>query len=103
MWHYKLANSDCIQRTNANFDWEKAFHNVDVNKQLMLFNEAVLNIIQNFIPRDTVTFDDRDLSWITSRIRKMINDKNLAFKRFENKKGFANNSSNLERFSSLQN
>ena len=69
----------------------------------MLFNEAILNIVQNFIPHDTITFDDRDPSWITSRIEKMINDKNLAFKRFENKKGFANNSSNLKRFSSLQN
>ena len=25
MWHYKLANSDCIQRATANFDREKAF------------------------------------------------------------------------------
>ena len=33
----------------------------------------------------------------------MINDKNLAFKRFVNKKGSVNNSSNLERFSSIQN
>ena len=31
----------------------------------------------------------------------MINNKNLAFKRLVNKKGFLNNSSNLERFSSL--
>ena len=68
----------------------------------MLFNENVLNIIQNFIPHDTVTFDDRNPSWITSRIKKMINNKNLAFKPFDNKKGFANNSSNLERFSYLQ-
>ena len=33
----------------------------------------------------------------------MINDQNLAFKRFVNKKGFVNNNSNPERFSSLQN
>ena len=60
VWHYKLANSDCIQRAIINFDWEKAFHNVDVNKQVMLLNETVLNIIRNFIPHETVTFDDRD-------------------------------------------
>ena len=23
VWHYKLANSDCIQCAIANFDWEK--------------------------------------------------------------------------------
>ena len=52
----------------------------------MLFNETVFNIIQNFIPHDTVTFDDRNPSWITSRIKKMINNKNLAFKPLRIKK-----------------
>ena len=70
VWHYKLVNSDCLQRVIANFDWEKVFHNVDVNKQVMLFNETFLNIIRNFIPHETVTFDDRDPPWITSRIKK---------------------------------
>ena len=54
----------------------------------MLFNETILDIIRNFIPHETVTFDDRDPPWITSRIKKVINDKNLAFKRFVNKKRF---------------
>ena len=70
MRHNKLANSDCIYRAIANFDWEKAFHNVDVNKQVMLFNETVLNIIRNFIPHETVSLDDRDPPWITKRIEK---------------------------------
>ena len=35
VWYYKLANSDCIQRTIKNFDWEKAFLNVDVNKKVL--------------------------------------------------------------------
>ena len=68
----------------------------------MLFNETVLNIILNFIPHEAVTFDDRDPPWMTSRIKKTINDKNLAFKRFVKNKGSVNNSSYLEKFSSLQ-
>lgn len=52
---------------------------------------------------ETVTFDDRDTPWITSCIKKMINEKHLAFKRFMNKKGFVNNNSNLQKFSFLQN
>ena len=68
----------------------------------MLFNETVLNIIRNFIPHEAVTFDDRDPPWITSRIKKTINDKNLAFKRFVKNKGSVNNNSYLEKFSSLQ-
>ena len=54
----------------------------------MVLHKTVLNIIRNFIPHETVTFDDRDPPWITSRIKKEINDKNLAFKRFVNKKRF---------------
>ena len=60
VWHYKLANSHCIQRAIANFEWEEAFHNVDGSKHVMLFNETVLDIIRNFITHKTATFDDRD-------------------------------------------
>ena len=44
----------------TNYDWEKAFNNVEVNKKELIFNESVINIIRNFIPHETVTFDDRD-------------------------------------------
>ena len=69
----------------------------------MLSNEIVLNIIRNFIPHETLIFDDKDPPWISSRIKKIINDKNWAFKCFMKKKHLVNNSSSLERFSSLQN
>ena len=75
VWYYKLANSDCIESARANFDWEKVFHNADTNKQIMLFSETVLNIIQSFVPDETVTFDERDPPWLTSGIKKLINDK----------------------------
>ena len=87
--------------STTNFDWEKAFHIADVNKQVMLFNETVLNIIRSFIPHESVTFGERDPPWTTSHIKKIINDENV--KRFVKKKGFVYNSSSLERYSSLQN
>ena len=68
--YYKLANFECIHRAIANYDWEKAFYNIDVNKKVLLFNETVLNIIRNFILHEAVIFDDRDPLWITSRIKK---------------------------------
>ena len=70
VWYYKLANSECIQCAIANYDWEKAFYNVDVNKKIFLFSETVINIISNFIPHEAVIFDDRSPPWITSRIKK---------------------------------
>ena len=53
---------------NCLFQLGKPFHNVDVNKQVSLFNKTVLNIIRNFIPHKPVTFDDKDPPWKTSRI-----------------------------------
>ena len=97
------TNSDCIQHAIANIVWNKACGNVDVRKLVMFFNETVFNFIRNFIPHETVTFDDKDPPRITSHIKKMINDKNLAFKRFVKRKDFVNNSGNLKRFSSPQN
>ena len=58
VWHYKLTNSDCIQRIINSFYCEKAFLNV--SKKVLPFNETVLNIIPNFIPHKIVTCDDRD-------------------------------------------
>ena len=75
MWHYKLANSDCIQREIKNFDWEIAFLNVNVNKKVLLFNETILNTIRNFIPDEIVTCGDRDPLWMTRLIKKAIKDK----------------------------
>ena len=103
MWHYKLANSDCIQRAIKNFDWGKAFLNVDANKKLLLFNETILNIIRNLIPHEIVTCDDRDQPWMTRLIKKAITNKNLFCQRFVKNAGFTNNDNNLERFCSLQN
>ena len=103
VWHYKLANSDCIQRAIKNFDLEKAFFNVDVNKKVVLFNETILNLICNFIPHEIVTCDDRDTPWMTRLIKKAINYKNLFYQHFVKSKDFKNNNSNLERLRSLQN
>ena len=103
VWHYKLANSDCIQRAIKNFDWGKAFLNVDANKKVLLFNETILNIIRNLIPHEIVTYDDRDPPWMTRHIKKAIRNKNLFYQRFVKNADFTNNDNNLERFCSLQN
>ena len=98
LWHYKLASSDCIQRAKKNFDWEKAFPNVDVNKKVLFFNETILNIIRNFIPHEIVTCNDRDPPWMTRSIKKAIKDKNLFYQCFAKNTDFTNNGSNLESF-----
>ena len=105
MWHYKLSNSDCIQRVIINFAWEEAFFNVNVNKKVLLVRETILNIVSNLIPRKIVTYGDGS-RWMTNLIKKGINDKNLHFyKCFVENKGFTSKGSSLERerFHSAQN
>ena len=56
--------------------------------------------VRNFIPRETITCDDRDPPWINSSIRRLIQDKNEAHNRYKRSN---NNSQYSENFQSLQN
>ena len=47
-----------------------------VNKQVPPFNETIRNDFDNFIPHETVAYDDNDPTWMTKQIRatrKQIN------------------------------
>ena len=59
-WHYQDANNDLIHRSMSQFNWERAFSNKGVNKQISIFNETILNIMTNFIPHETKMFNDRE-------------------------------------------
>ena len=59
----------------------------------------LLNIIQNFIPHETITCDEGDPPWINKEIKKLMLEKNLAFKSYcySNKSMFF-----FEKFKALQ-
>ena len=41
------------------------FTNIDVNEKVkVLFNKTIKNITRNYIPHETITYDDRDPPWI---------------------------------------
>ena len=48
VWHYQDDNNDLIQRFISQFNWERSFSNKGVNKQILIFNETILNIMTNF-------------------------------------------------------
>ena len=74
--HFKKANVENIRKTINGFKWEKSFQNMNVNDMVHLFNTTIKNILHNFIPHETITFDDRDPLWINSSIRRLVQDKN---------------------------
>ena len=56
---------------------------MNVNDMVDLFNRIIKNILRNLIPHETITCDNRDPPWINSSIRRLIQDKNEAYKRFK--------------------
>ena len=49
-----------------------------MNQKVHLFNQIIKNILCNFIPYKTVTCDDREPPWINSKIKGLIQEKNIA-------------------------
>ena len=65
---------------------------MNVNDMVHLFNRTIKNILSKFTPFETITCDDRDPPWSNISIRRLIQDKNEAYKRFKRSN---NNSSGL--------
>ena len=51
------------------------FPDLDINDKFYLFNTTIKNILSNFIPNETITFDDRGPPWINSQVKHLINEK----------------------------
>ena len=82
VWYYERANTELMRRAIDQFDWLRALSNVNVDEKVYFFTKTLLNIIQNFIPHETIICDDRDPTWIIQEIKKLLVEKNLAFKSY---------------------
>ena len=82
VWYYERANTELIRRAIDQFDWVRALFNVNVDEKIYFFTKTLLNIIQNFMPHETIICDDRDPPWINKEIKKLMLEKNLAFKSY---------------------
>ena len=60
VWHFQKANVDHIKNAINGFQWV----NMNVNNTVHLFHKTIKNILNNFIPREKITYDDRDPLWI---------------------------------------
>ena len=72
VWYYNRANADLIRRAINLFDWDKALRFNDVDKQVSVFSDTLMNLMQNFIPNETIICDDRDPPWINKEIKQLI-------------------------------
>ena len=81
-WYYERANTELITRAINRSDWLRALSNVNADEKVYFFTKTLLNIIQNFIPHEAIVCDDRDPPWINKVIKKLMAEKNLAFKSY---------------------
>ena len=77
IWHCEQGNTELIRRAVHEFNWKRAFSNLNINERVSFFNKTILIIVSNFIPRETVICDNRDPPCINTRIKNLINDKKL--------------------------
>ena len=82
VWHYNHADTNLIKRAVNDFNWEDALSNCNVDEQVATFNEVISNIFSNFIPNEKIICNDRDPPWFNNHVRKLIDDKKIAYKRF---------------------
>ena len=99
VWDYKEANADLINRAISNFNWEKAFSNTNINEKVSLFNKTILNILNNYIPHETIICEEKYPPWLNSRIKLLIENKNKTRKSYQR---FKSNSQLLSKLNLVQ-
>ena len=67
--------------SNADFIWWALLIS-DVNKQAAIFRGILMNIMQNFVPNETIICDDRDPPWMNKEIKQLTEYKKQFYKRF---------------------
>ena len=76
---------ELIRGSIAVFDWEKAFSNTSVDEKAAIFNRTILNVLNNYIPHETIVCNDRDPLWFNDKIRLLIKEKNDSIQIFLSK------------------
>ena len=82
VWHYSRADIENIRLSIDNINWIMTFNNLNVDKQVELFNEYLMNIFNNFILNKIITLNDKDPPWITNNIKNKIYEKNNLYKKY---------------------
>ena len=82
VWYYERANTELMRRAIDQFVWLRALSNVNADEKFYFFTKTLLNIIQYFVPHETIICDDRDAPCINKEIKKIMTEKNLAFKSY---------------------
>ena len=88
---YKEANIALNTQAVHEFSSQGVFYNTSINEKVDIFNNTVLNILNDFIPHEAVICDGKDLTWFKRNNIKRINlIKNAASKNYHSNSGKIN-------------
>ena len=62
-------------------NWERLFHQKDINAQVVALNETILNIFRNYVPNKYITTDDKVPVWMSKTIKSKIKPINALHKK----------------------
>ena len=100
IWHYKEVDTDLIRRSIEIFNSDRAFKNCNVNDMVDICTKTIYNILSNFISHQTITIDDKDPPWFNTKIKSLLQEKNIIYKNFRKD---CNNTQLLRKLEHLQN
>lgn len=81
VWHYNRAQIHLIERSIENFDWVRAFGNLNINDLVELFNSTILNIFLNFVPHESLKCSYKDPPWMNTEIKNALRHRNKLYKK----------------------
>ena len=70
-----IANQEAINNANNSFNWERAFAEVSVDKQVSKFYETILITLSNFSSNKFITIDDEGNQYFSGKIKNLLGDK----------------------------
>ena len=55
-------------------NWNFLFSPKNVYDQVVIFNQTLMNIFSNYMPKKLITVDDKDPTWMNEYMKKKIFD-----------------------------
>ena len=70
----ELQNADvnAIQKALDLVNWDFIFLNKTVHDEVFAFDQVLISIFTNYIPKKNKSFDDQDPPWLNDRIKSKI-------------------------------
>ena len=65
-----------------NIDWPTIFAGLDVDDMTQLFTSKSLNILSQYIPKKTITCDNRNPPWMTATLKSAIKRKHRVYNKY---------------------